>query len=53
MTGLTDHMTSLEHLTCLVDCDVCNKSVWWTSIAMVPVLANHLQLLVCIVWTVG
>jgi len=24
-------MTHLEHMTCSVDCDVCNSSVWRTS----------------------
>jgi len=33
-------MTSLEHMTCSIDCYVCNSSVWWTSIAMVSKLAN-------------
>ena len=52
MIGWVGHMTRLEHITCLIDYDVCNSLFWWTSIAMVSVLTNCWQLRVCIVWTV-
>jgi len=31
-------MISLERKTCLVDHDICNGLVWWTSVVMVSVL---------------
>jgi len=33
-------MTSSERMTCLVDRNVCNCSVWWTSVVMVSVSAR-------------
>jgi len=35
-------MTSLEHMSCLFDCDICNSSdpPLWTSVVMVSELAS-------------
>jgi len=46
-------LRSSERMTCLVERDVCNGSVRWTSVVMVSVLASCWQLTVCIAQTVG
>jgi len=33
-------MTSSERMTCLVDHDVCNDSIQWTSVVMVSGLTS-------------
>jgi len=48
-------MRSFEHVSCLVDLDICNSSVppAWTNIVMISELASIWQLLVSITRAVG
>jgi len=51
--GWSSHMTSLEHMSCLVEHDICNSSVACTDDACQGFRAGKQQLLVCNKWTTG